>query len=114
MKTYLYKGVVLASLLLPLCFTGKAQTNAGVNHDDISIQLSSKADMDCMQSELLNDMANVSLVYANPHSGIMILKSDSKDEKSLLTKINDCISDKKETIRFEVLETSGTYYLSRN
>lgn len=112
MKTYLYKGVVLASLLLMLCFTVKAQNTAGKHHRDISFILSNKADLDCMETELLQSLEGISLVYSNPNSGLMILKSDIQDKASLLRSLNDCILNKNESIKIEVIEPSATYYLS--
>ena len=112
MKTYLNKGVVLATLLLLMCFTSKAQKNARTYDKNISIMLPDKADLDCMETELLQNMKEVSLVYANPHSGLMILKSDFQDKNSLLKTLNDCISNKNEKLKFEVIESTATYYLS--
>lgn len=112
MKTYLHPGVVLASLLLVLCFPVKAQNNASSNHNNISIMVSNKADLDCMETELLPSMKDVSLVYANPHSGLMILKSETMNEKSLLKTINECVSTRNENIEMTVIESAGTYYLS--
>ena len=112
MKTYLNNGVVLATLLLVLCFTGKAQHKATDNHKNISIVLPDKADLDCMETELLPGMKDVSLVYSNPNSGIMILKSNVQDKAALLKTLNDCISGKNEKIKMEVIEPTATYYLS--
>lgn len=112
MKMYLHNRVVLASLLLILSFTVKAQNNANIHRNIISIMLSTKADLDCMETELLPAMKNVSLVYANPYSGLMILKSDFLNEKSLLKTVQDCISGKNESVAIEVIEPAATYYLS--
>ncbi len=112
MKTYLNNGVVLASLLLLLCFTGKAQNKTATHHKNISIMLPNKTDLDCMETELIQNMKDVSLVYANQHSGLVILSSDVKDKESLMKTLNDCISSKNEKIKFEVIETTATYYLS--
>ena len=113
MKTYLNKRVALATLLLSLCLLGKTQTNAGFFHKNISIMFSSKADMDCMETELLKTVKGVSLVYSNAQSGLMILKSDYAEKATLKEKLKASISSKNEKIKFEVIESSATYYLSR-
>lgn len=112
MKTYIPNKVVLASLLLIMCFTGKGQNNTGTYTKVISIMLPDKADLDCMQTELLQNMKGISLIYANPYTGLMMLKSELQDKKSLLETLSNCILTKNEKIKFEVIETTATYYLS--
>lgn len=112
MKTYLNNGVVLAPLLLLLCFTGIAQNSAGNNHNSVSIMLPSKDALDCLEMELLPGMKDVSVVYANQHSGLMILTSNFSGEKSLQENLGDYIVSKNEKIKFEVIEPTATYYLS--
>lgn len=112
MKTYLNERVVLAALLLFLCLSGKTQSNAGFYHKNISIMLSTKADMDCMETELLKTLKGVSLVYSNPKSGLMVIKSDYPEGTTLTEQLRASIKAKDEKISFEVIESTATYYLS--
>lgn len=112
MKTYLNRGVVLAALLLLLCFIGKTQSNAKFFHKNISIMFSSKADLDCMETDLLKNIKNVSVVYSNHQTGLMILKSDYPEETTLKEKLKATISSRNEKIKFDVIESCATYYLS--
>lgn len=112
MKTYFNTRVVLAALLLLLCFAAKTQSNAKFFHKNISIMFSSKADLDCMETDLLKSVKGVSLVYSNPKTGLMILKSDYPEETTLKEKLKTIISSKNEKIKFDVIESSATYYLS--
>lgn len=112
MKTYLNNGVVLAALLLFMCFVGKTQSNAKFFHKNISIMFSNKADLDCMETDLLKSMKGVSLVYSNPHTGLMILKSDYAEETTLKEKIKATVSSRNEKIKFDFIESCATYYLS--
>src|ERR1700752_639182 len=111
MKTYLNNGVVLAALLLLLSFSGKTQSNAKFFHKNISIMFSSKADMDCMETDLLKTIKGESIVYSNPSKGLMILKSDYPEETTLKEKIKTSISSRNEKIKFDVIESNATYYL---
>lgn len=112
MKTYLNRGVVLAALLLILCLSGKTQSNAGFYHKNISIMFSTKAEMDCMETELLKTVKGVSLVYSNPKTGLMIIKSDYPEETTLKEQLKMSIRSKNEKVNFEVIESTATYYLS--
>lgn len=112
MKTYFNRGVVLVALLLFLCLSGKTQSNTSLYHKNISIKLSSKADMDCMETELLKTLKGVSLVYSNPNSGLMIIKSECQEETTLKEQLKASIKAKNEKFSFEVIESTATYYLS--
>lgn len=106
MKAFNLKVVIVAVVLLVVCFTSKAQNKVQSNiKNNISLMFACKADMDCVGTELLKDIKGVKVVFSCIQAGLMVLESEELAANTLKEKLTAHIVAKKEKIQFDIIES---------
>ncbi len=105
MKTFTNYRLFLSVLFLVLSLIAHSQINANLSRkNNISVMFSSKDDMDCAETELLQNLKDVKVVYASSESGLMIVESEQLVASTFRNVLFDCVFAKKEEIKFYVVE----------